>query len=238
MVWLLIVESVMAYWFNIEHARVLGAKRAASAARQPPTTLLVLAFDIEKSGSTASGYEPAEYQLTEWGSIPLFSKIRLEATAAAYHLGIAKQAVIFGGVEKRYQPAESIGRADAIRQMLIHDYDVSPDWVASVTTKPNTQGNIESIRSWRGRRPWNSLNALTNHYHIPRASRPFSTAGIPLVFHAAEEILLLTAEGGDERKILRSKLGEDFGQDLAWRSVMEANGMADEKLKAYTPQTV
>lgn len=192
-----------------------------------------LAFDVQKTQYTRSGFEPAPFDLGSGKE--LFGALRLDGFAALLRIGFAKRLVIAGGNEGRYAgETPVINRAWAIREMLIHDFGIDPDRVESVASNSNTGGNIAAITA---KFEWVKITTgeaalVTSHYHIPRADMDLRSARLLMPAYSAEAFWLL--EGGGRKYHLIERLG---GGPLASRIAEEIQGIADKFRGAYKPRT-
>lgn len=196
-------------------------------------TAFGLAFDIEKSPNRKSGFKPAQFDLG--ARKELFGDIRLEGFAALLQIGFAETLVIVGGNEGRYKDdAPIINRAAAIREMLVHDFGISPDRVFSIASNSNTGGNIVAIvERMNGKAlSWKECAVVSNFYHIPRASLDLAAAKLELPLYPAEAFWFL--ENEDRKLELITRLG---GGSLAERIAEEVQGIADKLRGTYKPRT-
>ncbi|NBV76651.1 hypothetical protein EBR66_00575 [bacterium] len=189
-----------------------------------------LAFDVEKDLGRRSGFKPA---LTDLGSRKyLFGELRLAGFASLLRLGYAEHLVLVGGNEGRYKSEEPVvNRAHAIKEMLVHDHEISPSKLSAVASNSNTGGNIAIIRDQQALEPRDAF-VVTNHYHLPRAAMDISAAGLMLPLFSAESFLLLAEKWSKEQLI------DAFGQGtLAERVAEEIQGIADKLRGTYKPRT-
>jgi hypothetical protein len=199
-------------------------------------TVFGLAFDIEKAADRKSGFKPADVDLSS--RLNLFGILRLEGFAAALQSGFAERIILVGGLEGRY-PEEAIGRAIAIRKMLLEDYDIPSARVDALQSPPNTGGNIDTIRNGIREKGLvtNACALLSSHYHLPRVQMDLQAANLALRVYPAEAFLLLKSETPEERKALKRQLIIRFGAgSLAERMVQEVNGIADKIGGVYASQ--
>jgi hypothetical protein len=187
-----------------------------------------LAFDIEKSSRTRSGFAPAPLDLGSGKE--LFGDLRLQGFAAMLKLGIVSHLTLVGGDEGRYKgETPVINRAAAIREMLVHDHGIAPEIVASAASKSNTLGNVGIIAD---RSDSDNDIVVTNHYHVPRAALDIANAGLRLRLFAAEAFLLL------ENPLFKNSLIEQLGGGpLAERCAEEIQGIADKIRGVYQSRT-
>lgn len=198
-----------------------------------------LAFDIERTTATKSGFRPAQFDLGSGKE--LFGLVRIAGWAAMIRLDIVDHLTIVGGDEGRYKE-DPINRAVAIREMLIRDYEVDASRVDAVPSKSNTLGNVGIIRD-RSTSP--SDIVVTNLYHIPRAAMDLAAQGLSLPMIAAEAFTLLEAKRGEKehnneglfalkKNLLIESLG---GGPLAERCAEEIQGIADKLDGSYQSRT-
>jgi hypothetical protein len=187
-----------------------------------------LAFDIERSSRTRSGFEPAQFDLGSGKD--LFGNLRLQGFAAMLQLNIVNTLTIVGGDEGRYKgETPIINRASAIRLMLVKDYDIDPLRVDAQASKSNTLGNVGIIRD---RSTSDDDIVVTNLYHIPRAALDIAAAGLRLKLFAAEAFLLL--QNPSFKDAIIERLG---GGALAERCGEEIQGIADKIRGTYKSRT-
>ena len=186
-----------------------------------------LAFDIQRTNNTVSGYEPAKYDMG--GIQELFGGLRLAGFAAMVRIGAVDKLTIVGGDEGRYKNDNPINRAVAIRLMLIHDFGIDPQRVDAVPSKSNTLGNVGIIRERSASR---DDIVTTSLYHIPRAAMDIAAAGLSLQMIAAEAYMLLEDRSTKDRII--HELG---GNALAMRCAEEIQGIADKLDGIYQSRT-
>jgi len=195
--------------------------------------LFGLAFDVEKTTVTKSGFKSAPF---DYGSSKeLFGALRLAGFAAAYRTGLAGHLVIAGGDERRYAgETPVINRAETIRHMLIEDFGVDPAWVTAYPSRSNTGGNITIFKRVIEERGWTSAECglITNHYHIPRASLMAFNQKLFMPAYAAEAFLLLL--GPTTKNDLIREFGEGI---LAERAAEEIQGVADMINGSYVART-
>jgi len=190
-------------------------------------TVFGLAFDIEKDPTNASGFKPALMDLG--AGLELFGELRLWGFASLLLGGYARKLIVVGGNEGRYKDERPvINRAEAIRQMLIHDHGVLPDKVEAIPSASNTGGNIAIIKK-RGR---GRFAVVSNHYHLPRAAMDMTAAGITAPLIPAESFWLL--EDRSHKDMLIDLLD---GGPLAQRVAEEIQGIADKLGGTYAPRT-
>jgi hypothetical protein len=191
-------------------------------------TAFGLACDVQKAAGKRSGFEPAEGDLRS--GVKLFGDLRVMGFAAALQTGFADKLVVVGGIEARYRD-EHIGRADAIRQMLIDDFGVAPGRVEALTSEPNSMGNLTAIMAEMDRRKLAAADCalISSAYHLPRASLDLVTSGgAALRLFPAEAFWLLGSASGEERAARKAQLVAGFGGGaLAERLAAELNGIAD-----------
>jgi hypothetical protein len=188
-----------------------------------------LAFDIERSSSTKSGFRPAK---TDMGSHKeLFADLRLEGFAALLRLGFAEKLTIFGGDEGRYKvEIPGLNRAWAIKQMLVDDHGIAATRIEYVRSNSNTGGNVVEIKKRIGF--FTRSAVVSNHYHLPRAALDLRHARIRVPLYPAEAFLLL------ENHLWKHNLIKRFGGNaLAERMVEEIQGIADKIRGTYRPRT-
>jgi hypothetical protein len=187
-----------------------------------------LAFDIERSSVSQSGYIPAKIDLGSGKE--LFGDLRLKGFATLLRLNIVDHLTIVGGDEGRYKDTDHpINRANAIRQMLIHDYAIDPANVSYVASKSNTLGNVGIIKD---RSTSDDDIVVTNLYHCTRAVLDTAAAGLRLRLIPAEAFLLLKDRSFKNELIER--LG---GGPLAERCAEEIQGIADKLAGTYQSRT-
>ena len=186
-----------------------------------------LAFDIERTNATKSGYKPAQYDMG--GIQELFGGLRLSGFGAMLRLNIVNHLTIVGGDEGRYKNDSPINRAVAIREMLIHDIGIHPERVSAIGSKSNTLGNVGIIRDTS-----TSTDDIvaTSHYHIPRASMDIAAEGLSLKMIAAEAFMVL--EDPKTKEYIIDVLG---GGALAMRCGEEIQGIAHKLAGTYVSRT-
>lgn len=195
-------------------------------------TAFGLAFDVEKASDRTSGFKPAQFDRS--AAKDLFGDLRLDGFAALLRIGFARKLVIIGGNEKRYEnETPQINRAWAIREMLIHDCGISPDVVASISSKANTTGNVDAMAEWmrEGNLSIRECAVVSNHYHLPRASVDLVAADLPIPLYAAEAFWLI--DGPDAR--LNELIERLDGGRMAERMASEIKGIADKVIGSYKP---
>lgn len=187
-----------------------------------------LAFDIERTPRTLSGYVPAKIDLGSGKE--LFGDLRLKGFATLLRLNIVDHLTIVGGDEGRYKDTDHpINRANAIRQMLIHDHAIDPANVSYVASKSNTLGNVGIIKD---RSTSDDDFVVTSFYHCARAALDIAAAGLRLKLVAAEAFLLLNDRSF--KNVLIEQLG---GGPLAERCAEEIQGIADKLAGTYQSRT-
>lgn len=186
-----------------------------------------LAFDIERTNTTASGYRPAQYDMG--GIQELFGDLRLAGFAAALRLGVISTITIVGGDEGRYKDDSPINRAVAIREMLIRDFGIDESRVKAVPSKSNTLGNVGIIKDSSQS---DDDIVITSHYHIPRAAMDIAAAGLRLQMVAAEAFMVLEDAATKDRII--HELGSN---PLALRCAEEIQGIAHKLAGTYKSRT-
>ena len=186
-----------------------------------------LAFDIERTNATRSGYRPAQYDMG--GIQELFGDLRLAGFAAMLRLNIVGHLTIVGGDEGRYKHDNPINRAVAIREMLIHDHGIDATRVDAAASNSNTLGNSLIIRQ---RSTSNEDIVTTSHYHIPRAAMDIAAEGLSLPIIAAEAFMILEDKTSKDRII--HELG---GSPLAMRCAEEIQGIAHKLAGTYQSRT-
>jgi hypothetical protein len=192
-----------------------------------------LAFDVEKTTERKSGFRPAELDLS--ARKRLFGDLRLDGFAAVLTSGFCEKLIVVGGLEGRY-PGEAIGRATAIRRMLLDDFGLEPERVEALLSTPNTEGNIHTIKDYLRERKMTPEECalVSNHYHLPRAHVELVASGLPLQLFPAEALWLLRSATAEERRVRKGQLIVAFGEGpLAERVVEEVNGIADKIVGAY-----
>lgn len=186
-----------------------------------------LAFDIERTNTTSSGYKPARYDMG--GIQELFGELRLAGFAALLRLYIVEKLTIVGGDEGRYKNDHPINRAVAIREMLVNDYGIDPARVEAIPSKSNTLGNVGIIRD-RSTSPRDIV--VTSHYHIPRAAMDLEAVGLSLTMIAAEAFMVL------EDATAKDRIIEELGDNaLAMRCAEEIQGIAHKLAGTYQSRT-
>lgn len=189
-----------------------------------------LAFDIQRSPLTRSGFEPAPFDLG--GGKDLFADVRLDGFAALLRLGFADSLTIVGGDEGRYKgEMPVVNRAEAIASMLVHDRGIPPELVNGIPSRSNTGGNVAIIREMIAQTGGDGC-VVSNLYHVPRAALDMRAAGLTLPLYAAEAFILM--ESPDRKSELIERLG---GSALAERYAEEAQGIAHKLLGTYKPRT-
>lgn len=192
-----------------------------------------LAFDVERTSDRKSGFKPALFDLGA-GKF-LFGNLRLDGFAASLKTGFAEMLVLAGGDEGRYKDEKPpVNRANAIREMLVHDCGIDPERVRALPSRSNTGGNIAVIRSFiesENLRP-EDCGLVSNHYHLPRAHLDLTASGLPLRMFSAEALWLL--EDAERKNELIKRLGEGH---LAERYAEEIAGIADKMRGTYEPRT-
>lgn len=185
-----------------------------------------LAFDIERTNTTRSGYRPAKYDMG--GIQELFGELRLAGFAAALRTGSIAHLTMVGGDEGRYKNDNPINRAVAIRLMLIHDFGIDPNDVDAVPSNSNTLGNVGIIKA----RSVDGDIVITSHYHVPRALYDIFDAGMLRNIVAAESFLMLEDPTSKNRII-----EEICGPAYAMRCAEEIQGIRDKITKSYASRT-
>ncbi len=187
-----------------------------------------LAFDIERTSATKSGFHPAPFDMG--AGKELFGDLRLRGFAAMLHLNAVETLTIVGGDEGRYKHENpTINRAEAIRAMLVEDFGIDTSRVYAVASKSNTLGNVGIIRE-RSRSSDDIV--VSNLYHLPRAAMDLAAHGLQVRCIAAEAFLLI-ADRSCKDAIIES-LG---GGPLAERYAEEAQGIADKIIGTYQSRT-
>ncbi len=194
-------------------------------------TAFGLAFDVEKNDTRKSGFCPAE---TDLGSgLYLFGELRLFGFAALLRLEQAEKLIVIGGNEGRYKgEVPTVNRAEAIREMLIHDHGIDPDRVEARASASNTGGNIAIMQQMSRDDPELDGMIVTSHYHLPRASLDIAAAGLLTPLFSAESFWLL--EDRNRKQAIITMLG---GGPLAERMTEEIQGIADKIQGSYKPRT-
>ncbi len=186
-----------------------------------------LAFDIERTNTTSSGYKPARYDMG--GIQELSGELRLAGFSALLRLYIVEKLTIVGGDEGRYKNDHPINRAVAIREMLVNDYGIDPARVEAIPSKSNTLGNVGIIRD-RSTSPRDIV--VTSHYHIPRAAMDLEAVGLSLTMIAAEAFMVL------EDATAKDRIIEELGDNaLAMRCAEEIQGIAHKLAGTYQSRT-
>lgn len=185
-----------------------------------------LAFDIERTNATRSGFKPAQYDMG--GIQELFGDLRLAGFAAALRLGVIKTLTLVGGDEGRYKNDNPINRAVAIREMLVQDFGIDPSRVDAVPSNSNTLGNVAIIKS----RSKDGDVVITSHYHVPRALFDIVDAGMCRHVIAAESYLMLEDPTSKNRII-----EEISGPAYAMRCAEEMQGIREKITKTYVSRT-
>lgn len=198
-------------------------------------TVFGLAFDVIKDPDSEkkSGFIPAPKDLG--AGKELFGDLRLKGFAALLRIGFTKRLVIVGGNEGRYKnEIPVINRAWAIREMLIHDFDVNPDQVFSVASNSNTGGNIAAIEAWIKEKmlKMNDCAIVSNHYHLPRVIIDLFLKGLIIPTYSAEAFSLVQDEACKNSLICNLGSG-----GLAERMVEEMQGIAHKLKGTYKPHT-
>jgi hypothetical protein len=211
----------------------LGSVEMATSVAIRVRTAFGLAFDIEKAPERKSGFKPAEVDLSSRKK--LFGNLRLKGFAAALQSGFARSIILVGGLEGRY-PDEAIGRATAIRKMLLEDCGIPSRRVDALQSAPNTGGNVNIIKA-RIREEGlvaSECALLSNHYHLPRVQMDLRANRLALQLYPAEAFLLLKSGTPEDRKALKRQLVTGFGDGpLAERIAEEINGIADKISGVY-----
>lgn len=190
-----------------------------------------LAFDVEETTETNSGYKPALYDLGVGKA--LYGDLRLLGFASALATGFVSTLVLAGGDEGRYKDREvPVNRAEAIRLMLIHDFGAPPERVRAFASRSNTGGNIaifKSVMDAEGLHP-SDCGLITNLYHLPRAC--LMAKDLSVLPYAAESLWLLAKPA--RKNDLIHMLGDG---ELAERCGDEIAGIADMIRGTYQPRT-
>lgn len=185
-------------------------------------TVFGLAFDVEKTAETKSGFKPAFSDL-KYG-MELYGDIRLEGFAALTKLGFTKNLVIVGGNETRYEgETPVVNRAVAICEMLISDYGIEEDKVSFISSDPNTAGNVTAIKKMIELEKLNyqTCAIVSNFYHLPRAIACLNFENMFMAVYPAEAFSFL------EDKNYKDRMLERFGNTaLSVRMAKEIEGIA------------
>lgn len=186
-----------------------------------------LAFDIEKSLETRSGFQPARIDLG--AAKDLFGQLRLEGFAALLELGFADKLIVTGGIEGRYKE-EGIPRARAIIEMLEKDFGIPKNRLGFLVSASNTGGNVQAIKKYAGdhSRPV----VVSNLYHLPRSAIDFAGNQHGVSLLPAESFILIKDRSSKESMIERFG-----GGPLAERIVEEIQGVTDKLLGTYQART-
>lgn len=185
-----------------------------------------LAFDIEKTSDTASGFMPADIDLG--GGEKLFADLRLDGFAALMRLNFAEKIIIVGGMEGRYRE-EKIPRAWAICQMLEKDCGIAAERLEWRVSGSNTGGNVQIITNSSGR---TFPTVITSHYHVGRTLRLFREVGHWADIISAEAFWVL--EDLERKDAVAERLG---GGSAARRDAIEVRGVAQLLEKTYVART-
>jgi hypothetical protein len=186
-----------------------------------------LAFDIVRL--SADEYWPAPESKD---SVELFSMLRLEGFAAAYHTGFAQKLVIVGGEESRY-PGEGVVRSVEIEKMLVKQHGVDPGCCEYEISKQNTRGNIQEIKKQMklGRVSIDHACVVSSYYHLARASALMWEEDLRLPLYPAESLLLIKEPGR-----LYGLMAEFDGSPFAIRAIQEIVGITDLIRGTSVPQ--
>lgn len=189
-------------------------------------TVFGLAFDIEKAPECKSGFKPAQFDLS--AGKELFGDLRLNGFVALLRIGFAKRLIIVGGDEGRYRnEIPVINRADAIREMLVCDFNINPNCVLSIPSSSNTGGNINAIEVRV--RIDTSCAVVSNFYHLPRIYLDLMARNLVISVYPSEAFWIL------EEESRKDDLIERFGGGLfAERVAQEIQGIAHKLCGTYS----
>lgn len=181
-----------------------------------------LAFDVEKTAETKSGFKPAMVDLKH--HMEIYGDVRLEGFAALMKLGFTKNLVIVGGNETRYEgETPAVNRATAICEMLINDYGIEENSISFISSEPNTAGNVAAIKKMieLEKLDYQQCAIVSNFYHLPRAIAYLTFEKMPIAAYPAEAFSFL-----DDKKY-KDKILKRFGNTaLAVRMAKEIEGIA------------
>ncbi|MFA6018090.1 MAG: ElyC/SanA/YdcF family protein [Patescibacteria group bacterium] len=184
-----------------------------------------LAFNIERA-ETKSGFLPRGCGNANDN---YYFELRLRGFAEMLRLGFCKKLCIAGADEK-ISETETVNRAFAITQMLIHDYGISEDQLEWIDSLPSTDGNLIAIKKHMEQSNLQSA-IVTNDYHIPRSSLFAHAHDIVAPFYPAEAFLLAT------KQMVPTDLEKAFGEGLlVQRCVAGIKGISDMLLGQYSPE--
>jgi hypothetical protein len=196
-------------------------------------TAFGLACDVQKARGQVNQFRAADGELSTGKK--LFGDLRLEGFAALLKTGFAERLIVVGGAEARYKD-EQIGRACAVREILLRDLGVDAERVEALHSEPSTSGNVAAVkriveeRSLRS----NDCAVVSSHYHLPRVHMDLWANDLLVPIFSAEAFSLLAREDPKERLIYKDQMIRRFGQGaLAQRMVDEIGGIADKMRGIY-----
>lgn len=201
-------------------------------------TGLGIAVDVERS-SSPSGFKPARFD--RGAQRELFGELRILGFAAAIRSGLVQRLILAGGDEGRYDgETPVVNRAEAVREMLIHEHEIDPNLVVAHPSRSNTSGNIAIFaeKILESREPPSSFALITSLYHLPRAMIDLAAAGFPEAFPLPVEAAILFEHPKDKLDSVKGDIIRQLGEGpLAQRMVEEAAGIADKLRGDYTART-
>lgn len=181
-----------------------------------------LAFNIERA-DTKSGFRPRGATDANDNS---YFELRLKGFAAMLQLGFCEKLCIAGGDEK-ISETETVNRAFAITQMLIHDYGISENQLEWMDSLASTEGNLVAIKQHMEGHDLRSA-IVTNDYHIPRSLVFAHAHSITAPFYPAEAFSLANEQ------MTSTTLENAFGGTaFARRCVSGIKGVSDLLLGQY-----
>jgi hypothetical protein len=196
-------------------------------------TAFGLACDVQKTRGQVNQFHAADGELSTGRK--LFGDLRLEGFAALLKTGFAERLIVVGGAEARYKDKQ-IGRAYAVREILLRDLGVDAERIEAMHSEPNTSGNVAAIKRIVEERSLqsNDCAVVSSHYHLPRVHMDLWANGLLMPIFSAEAFSLLAREDPKERLIYKDQMIRRFGQGaLAQRMVDEIGGIADKMRGIY-----
>jgi hypothetical protein len=182
------------------------------------------AFDIDASPITKSGFQPAD--LHKDTGLELGGDLRLAGFAAALKSCAVEHLTVIGRDEPRMP---SVNQADAIVQMLHHDYGIPLERLAahrSGDIKGDTALDakiISEIISLHGYALTDCVG-LSSMYHTWRVDLNLYLQRVPILVLPAEAFILLAAPDPDERDAGILKIKESTIKSLD-RYIAELTGV-------------
>lgn len=212
-----------------------------------------LAFDVERTAGTISGWRPARTKVNS--QLRLFAKARLLGFVAALESGWAEKMVIVGGNEGRYMLEHPPpNQAKAIEEMLVMDHSIPRSQVRSMRSLSNTIGNVAMIRKIVQDEKLSASDCavLTSMYHVLRVKMDLQDAGLgDMPVFPAEALWLYQARYDLERARRKTQLARMLTGGTRWWDVLaffvaspfakrtadEINGICQKIEKTYRPRT-